>query len=123
MGLTNIEQILNLHCDHVVNHSNPVFSQDNDDDDCTIKISSTAESHILIDGSLTVTLTLNTANQSFTMTLALGLKMMHHHIRFGYQKSSAVQKISGQKVVKLLDLGCDLVLKHSNPNLSQCFAL
>ena len=68
-----------------------------------------------------MTLTLNTANQSFTMTLALGLKMMHHHIKFGYKKSSAVQKISGQKVV--LDLGCDLVLKHSNPNLSQCFAL
>ena len=49
------------------------------------------KSHILIILSLTVTLTLKTANQSFWKTI--WLIMMHHHIKFGSKRFSDSENI------------------------------
>ena len=71
------------------------------------------KSHILIKLSLTVTLTLKTANQSFRKTI--WLIMTYHHTKLG-SKGSAIQKISsGQTFIDILKFCCDLDLEHINP--------
>ena len=73
----------------------------------------TLKSSILIILSLTMTLILKTANQSFWKTI--WLVMMHHHTKFG----SVIQKISsGQTFIDILKFCCDLDLEQNNPIFS-----
>ena len=83
-------------------HGNPIFSQDNphlmmmchETKFSCKRISSSDDilkRHFLILVSITVALTLKTANQSFWKTI--WLIMMHHHIKFGSKRYSVSEDI------------------------------
>ena len=62
-----------------------------------------------------MTLTLNTVNQFFCMTLWF-IMVLHNNIRFG-DKMFCVQRIlSGQTFTNILNLRCDLDFEHSKSN-------
>ena len=72
------------------------------------------KSDILIILSLTVTLTLKTANQSFRKTI--WLIMMHHHTKFGTKS----KRFSNSEniiwtFINIVKFCCDLDLEHNNP--------
>ena len=114
--------ILNLRCGLDLECSNPLFQQDTPAYDAVLpnpvwlQMTSSLEDITEI-VALTVTLTLNTVNQFFCMTL--WLIMLHNHTRFG-DKMFWVQKISsGKTLTNIWKPRCDLDLECSNPIFQQ----
>ena len=59
-----------------------------------------------------MTLTLNTVNQFFCMTL--WLMMLHYHTRFGNKMFCGSEYIVQTTFTNILNLCCDFDLEHSN---------
>ena len=102
--------ILNLHCDLDLEHSNPFFPQDTDFWRCTIKLNLVTNKPSY---SLTVALTHKTQKTNF-YTWHSGL-WCHITIPGLVTKCSVVEKISsGQTVTNILNLHYDLDLECNN---------
>ena len=75
------------------------------------------ESYILNVRSITVTLTLMTANQSVWKTI--WFIMMHYHTKFGSKRFKDSEDILTQKLTDILKYCYELDLEHSSPISSQ----
>ena len=111
--------ILHLHCDTDLEHSNPILPQDTPAYDAVLsnKVWLQTDQQFRRCRRHSQTLTLNTVNQFFCMTLSL--MMLHNHTRFG-DKCSMVQKIfSRQTFTNIFNLCCVLDHECSNPVFPQ----
>ena len=116
--------ILNLFCDLDHNTANPIFSEDNPPFKMMYhqtkfnskKISSSdniLKRHILIILSVTATLTLKAADQSFWKRI--WLIMMHHRTTFGSKRFRDLEHIIWTNIHWHFEIFCDLDLEYNNP--------